>query len=298
MTRVAVIGLGGMGSRMAARLLAAGLEVCGHNRTKSKAKALIADGLAWADSPREAARDAEVVITMVSDDSALAAVTDGPDGLLAGLGADAVYVDMSTVSPPASAALAGRVTALGATMLDAPVSGSLPQAETGKLTVMVGGPADAYARVKAVLGHLGHVVHAGEQGHGLVLKLAINHSLAMQVIAAAESLALAERGGVDRDVVTQVITGSAIASPAVTGRLPLMLDPPADAWFPVTLLHKDVRLAITEAARVGAALPGALTADALLSTAEALGYGGRDIASVYGLLHDHPGEVQTALGSS
>ena len=198
MTAVGFVGLGAMGSRLAGRLLGAGYEVHGSNRSKDKAAELIGRGLVWHDTPREVASAVELVISMVSDDHALEAVSSGPDGILAGLSSAEVYVDMSTVSPDASAALAHDVRKLGAHMLDAPVSGSVPQAEAGTLTIMVGGDPGAFAAAEPVLAALGSkVVLVGGNGKGLLLKLAINISLATQIIAFSEGLVLAERGGID-----------------------------------------------------------------------------------------------------
>ena len=139
MSNIGFVGLGTMGGRIAGRLLASGHQVHGTNRTVAKARPLIDRGLRWHATPREVAAAADIVFSMVSDDAALEAVTAGPDGILAGLTPGKVYVDMSTVSPEASVAIAERVRAIGARMLDAPVSGSVPQAETGTLTIMVGG---------------------------------------------------------------------------------------------------------------------------------------------------------------
>src|SRR5215470_7447882 len=138
MARVGYVGLGVMGSGVVTRLLRAGHAVTGHNRTRSKAEPLVEAGMAWADSPREAAQAADVVFSMVTNTAALDAITHGPDGILAGLGSGQVYVDMSTVSPEASRALAGEVAACGAALLDAPVSGSVITLEQGKLSIMVG----------------------------------------------------------------------------------------------------------------------------------------------------------------
>ncbi len=138
MTMIGFVGLGAMGSRMAGRLLD-GNTVYGTNRTAAKARALTKRGMIWRDTPREVAAAAEVIFTMVADDGALEAVTTGPDGILARLAPGKVYVDMSTVSPRASRELAVRVRALGASMLDAPVSGSIPAAQDGSLAIMVGG---------------------------------------------------------------------------------------------------------------------------------------------------------------
>jgi 3-hydroxyisobutyrate dehydrogenase-like beta-hydroxyacid dehydrogenase len=187
-----------MGAPLAGRLLPDN-EVYGTNRTRTKAGALTEKGLIWRDTPREVAAGAQVVFSMVTDDGALAAITAGPDGILAGLRAGAVYVDMSTVSPRASRELAKRVDAAGATMIDAPVSGSVPAAENGTLAIMVGGADEAFDVVLPLLRRLGSsVTHVGDNGHGLLLKLAINISLAAQMLAFSEGMLLAERGGSTR----------------------------------------------------------------------------------------------------
>jgi 3-hydroxyisobutyrate dehydrogenase-like beta-hydroxyacid dehydrogenase len=188
MNTVGFIGLGAMGGRIADRILDAGHRVYATNRTKAKARPLIERGLQWRESPREVAAAGDVVLSMVTDDEALEAITAGPRGLLAGLKAGQVYVDMSTVSPQASRRLAERVRARGADMLDAPVSGSVPQAENGTLAIMVGGRGEAFSFVEPLLREFGQsVTHVGPNGQGLVVKLAINTSLARK---AADELQL------------------------------------------------------------------------------------------------------------
>src|ERR1700748_3185315 len=155
MSRIGFVGLGAMGSRIASRLIDAGVEVYGTNRTRSRAQPLIDHGLRWRDTRREAAAAVDVIFSMVTDDEALQAVTSGSDGILAGLRPGHVYVDMSTVSPRASRAVAQQVRSLGSTMLDAPVSGSIPQAESGTLAIMVGGDERAFAKVEPLLRDLG-----------------------------------------------------------------------------------------------------------------------------------------------
>jgi 3-hydroxyisobutyrate dehydrogenase-like beta-hydroxyacid dehydrogenase len=250
MTKIGFVGLGAMGSRIAARLIASGHELQGHNRTPAKAEELIGKGMRWCESPREAAEGSELVISMVSDDAALEAVASRPDDILAGLSSGAVYVDMSTVSPATSVALAGRVRELGAEMLDAPVSGSVPQLEEGKLAIMVGGSEQAFARAEPVLGELGKVTRIGENGLGLVLKLAINVSIGAQMLAFSEGVLLAERGGIDRELAIEVMKESAIASPMLKVRAPLLLDLPDEAWFDVALMQKDIALALDAARKL------------------------------------------------
>jgi 3-hydroxyisobutyrate dehydrogenase-like beta-hydroxyacid dehydrogenase len=281
---IGFVGLGHMGGSMAARLLAAGYPVHGMNRTRRRAEDLIAHGLQWHDTPREVAAAADVVLTSVPDDDALHVAAGGPDGILAGLTAGMTWVDVSTVSPTASREMAAQVRAAGATMLDAPVSGSVPQVRAGTLTIMVGGDADAYSRVEPVLRELGTSRHIGSNGQGLVLKLAVNISLAVQMLALAEGLLLADRSGVDRRLALEVMTGSAIGSPMLKARAPLVLDPPAEAWFTLGLVQKDVELARDLADSLGVPLPTADRADEVLGLARVLGYQDRDLAAMFQVL--------------
>jgi len=282
---VGFIGLGAMGSRIAGRLLDAGHTVYGTNRTAAKAEPLMERGLIWLDTPRQVAAAAGVVFSMVTDDGALDSIAAGPDGLLVGLEPGTVYVDMSTVSPRASRRLAASVRARDAQMLDAPVSGSIPQAEAGTLAIMVGGDEHAFAAVEPLLRELGQAVtHIGPNGQGLVLKLAINISLAVQMLAFSEGLLLAERDGIDPHRAAAVIAESAIGSPMLKARVPLVLDKPNETWFDIGLMHKDIRLARRAASDLGVPLPTAAAADEALGQAEHLGYGDRDIAAVHEVL--------------
>ncbi len=284
MAQIGFVGLGAMGSRIVGRLLQ-GHRLFGTNRSASKASGLIAQGMVWRDTPREVAREAEVIFSMVTDDAALEAITSGPDGILAGLAPGRVYVDMSTVSPQASRDLARRVQALGASMLDAPVSGTVTAAEDGALTIMVGGPEDAFHAAEPLLRQIGRTVtHIGENGQALLLKLAINISLAAQMLAFSEGMLLAERGGIDPKLAAEVMTGSGIGSPMLRARAPLVLDLPATAWFDVRLMHKDIRLVLDTARELRVPVPSAAVADALLAQAEEMGYGRRDIAALFEVL--------------
>ena len=282
---VGIVGLGTMGSRIAGRLLDAGHQLHATNRTRVKAQPLIERGLVWQETPRAVAAASGVVLSMVTDDAALDAVTGEPDGILAGLAPGKVYVDMSSVSPQASAAVAERVRLLGAWMLDAPVSGSIPQAEQGTLAIMVGGDRAAFDRVQPLLAQLGRpVTHVGGNGDGVLLKLAINISLAVQTLAFSEGLLLAERGGIDTALAAHVMATSSIGSPMLAARVPLLLDLPADAWFDVALMHKDIRLALHQAQALRLTLPAATATDRELATADQLGYAHRDIAALHEVL--------------
>jgi len=270
---------------MAARLLASGYTVHGEERSREHAQALIEKGLLWRDTPREVAQSADVVITSLPNDNVLEEVASGPDGVLAGLTAGKTWVDTSTVSLAASRNVAERVQAAGARMLDAPVSGSVPQVESGTLTIMVGGDEEAYRRVEPILRELGTPTHIGDNGQGLALKLAINISLAVQMLAFAEGLLLAERSGVDRQRALDVMEASPIGSPMLRARASLILDPPeGEAWFDLGFMHKDIELALDAARRLEIPLPTAERADEVLERAQALGYERRDLAVLFQVL--------------
>ena len=281
---VGFVGLGHMGGNMAARLLTAGYETYGQERHREHARQLEDEGLQWRDTPRELAQAADVVFTSLPDDAVLEEAASGQDGILAGLAERKVWVDVSTVSPRVSRELAERALMQGAALLDAPVSGSVPQVQSGTLTIMVGGDEDAYRRVEPILRELGTPTRIGDNGHGLALKLAINISLAAQILAFSEGLLLAARDGVDPELAAEVMTGSPIGSPMLKARAPLVLDLPEEAWFDVRLMHKDVRLALELARERGIRLPSAEAAEQELARAEELGYGSRDIASAYQVL--------------
>jgi 3-hydroxyisobutyrate dehydrogenase len=287
MTAVGVVGLGAMGAAIAQRLIDVGHEVHGTNRTASKAQPLIASGLVWHDTSREVAEGSDVVISMVTDGEALKDVTSGRHGIVAGLSRGQLYVDMSSVSPRASVDAAASVGSVAAVMLDAPVSGTVPQVLDGTLSIMVGGTWTGFQLAKPLLASLGtSVVRVGGNGQGVLLKLAINVSLAAQVLAFSEGLLMAERGGIDPGLAAHVMASSPIGSPSLQGRAALMLTPPEQAWFNIALMDKDIRLAVAEAERLRVpALAAAAAADAL-DKARDIGYADQDIAALYRALDD------------
>jgi 3-hydroxyisobutyrate dehydrogenase-like beta-hydroxyacid dehydrogenase len=270
-----------MGGNMAARFLAAGYRVDGEARSREHAEQLIEQGLQWRDSPRELAKAADVVFTSVPDDAALEEVASGPDGILAALEAGKTWIDVSTVSPQASRELAERAHAQGAWMLDAPVSGSVPQVQSGTLTIMVGGDEAAYRAIEPLLRVLGTPNYVGGNGQGLALKLAINISLAVQMLAFAEGLLLAERSGVDRQRALEIMEASPIGSPMLRARASIILDPPEEAWFDLGFMRKDIELALETARKLQIPLPTAERADEVLERAMALGYEHRDLAALF-----------------
>jgi 3-hydroxyisobutyrate dehydrogenase-like beta-hydroxyacid dehydrogenase len=286
MQTLGFIGLGHMGGNMAARYLGAGYEVHGEARSRDSAQWLIDQGLRWTDTPRELTEAVEVVFTSLPSDDVVDSVASGPDGILAGLGEGKIWADLSTISPSASRRLAARVRdeGHGAQMLDTPVAGSIPQVKSGTLTIVVGGEPDAYQRIEPVLRVLGSPVLVGTNGQGLVLKLAINISLAVEMLAFSEGLLLAKRAGIDPQLAAKVMTDAAVGSPMLKARIPLVLGEVDETWFDVSLMHKDIRLALEVASEEHAQLPTAATADKVLDQAEQSGYAHRDIAALYELL--------------
>jgi 3-hydroxyisobutyrate dehydrogenase-like beta-hydroxyacid dehydrogenase len=291
MPTIGFIGLGNMGGNMAARYLAAGYTVHGEARNREAVQWLVDQGLRWAETPRELAAAVDIVLTSLPDEDVVESVASGPEGLLSGLSDGKLWADLSTIRPSASREFARRVReqGRGAQMLDTPVSGSVPQVKAGTLTIMVGGEDSAYARVEPVLRVLGTPTQVGENGQGLVLKLAINISLAVQMLAFSEGLLLAERDGIDPHLAAKVMTESPIGSPMLKARVPLVLDKPDETWFDVALMHKDIRLARQAGAELATPLPSAEVADRILSKAEELGYADRDIAGLFEVLAKLPG---------
>lgn len=281
---IGFVGLGHMGGAMADRLLAAGYPVHGMSRTRQRVEPLIARGLHWHDTPRPVAEAADVVLSSLPDDHALDLVASGPDGVLEGLAPGKVWIDLSTISPTASLALADRVRAHDARLLDAPVSGSVPQVQSGTLTIMAGGDNSSYRQVEPILRVLGNPTHVGANGQGLALKLAINISLAVQILALSEGLLLADRSGIDRKLALQVMTDSAIGSPMLKARAPLLLQLPDEAWFEIRLMQKDLDLALDLGRSLGVPLPSTISADEVLAVARTLGYDQRDIAAIFTVL--------------
>jgi 3-hydroxyisobutyrate dehydrogenase-like beta-hydroxyacid dehydrogenase len=279
---VGFVGLGVMGSRMAKRLLDAGHQVHGWNRTKEKAAWLVEAGLRLEDTPRAVAASADVTFTMLTDTKALRAVTQGDDGILAGLGPGKIYVDMSTVSPAASREVAAEVASRGASMLDAPVSGSVITLEEGKLSVMVGGDEGTVARVEPILLDIGRkVTRVGGNGQAVLMKIATNLSLAVQMLAFSEGVLLAEKGGIARETAVEVLLNSVIASPMVKYRGPFVLGMPEEAWFDVNMMQKDMLLALEMGRELDVPLPTTAVTNELLTASRGIGLEEEDFAIVF-----------------
>jgi 3-hydroxyisobutyrate dehydrogenase-like beta-hydroxyacid dehydrogenase len=285
MANIGYVGLGVMGGQMADRLLSKGHTVTGYNRTRSKAEWLIARGMKWADSPRAVCDAADVTFVMVTNSASLEEVANGPNGLLAGLRASKVLVDMSTVSPAVSRGLAAKVREKGADMLDAPVSGSVITLQQGKLSVMVGGNRASFDRVKPLLEDIGpRVTHVGDNGLALVMKIATNLSLAVQMLAFSEGVLLAEKSGIARETAVDVLTHSVIGSPMVQYRGPFVLKMPDEAWFNVNMMQKDMLLAMELGRQVDVPLPTTAVTNEMLTAARGMGLAEHDFAIVFEVL--------------
>lgn len=285
MANLGFIGLGAMGGRITQRLLGAGHTVTGYNRTRSKAQWLLDAGMRWGASPRAVAGAADVIFTMVTNTEALHNVFNGPYGILAGLGPGKIYIDMSTVSPAASRHLATRVAGQGAHMLDSPVSGSVLTLEQGRLSLMVGGDRSVFEQVKPVLLDIGpKVTYVGENGQAVLLKIAVNLNLQVQVLAFCEGLLLAIKGGVPLDTALEVMLNSVIASPALQYRIPFIREMPDEAWFNVNMMQKDMLLAEELGRELNVPLPTVAISNEFLTAARAMGLAEHDFAIVYKVL--------------
>jgi 3-hydroxyisobutyrate dehydrogenase-like beta-hydroxyacid dehydrogenase len=274
-----------MGGRMTDRLLSKGHAVTGTNRTKSKALWLLDKGMQWADTPRAVAQAADITFVMVTDSNALESIANGPDGLVAGLGPGKIVIDMSTVSPATSQALAARVRETGADMVDSPVSGSVSTLEQGKLTMMVGGRAETFAKIQPLLLDIGpKATHVGDNGLAVSMKIATNLSLAVQMLAFSEAVLLAEKSGIARKTAVEVLTNSVIASPMVQYRGPMVLGLPEEAWFDMKMMQKDMSLALEMGRRLTVPLPTTAVANEFLTAARGSGLEKKDFAAIFHVL--------------
>jgi 3-hydroxyisobutyrate dehydrogenase len=290
MANLGFIGLGAMGGQMVDRLMNHGHTVTGYNRTRSKAQWLIDKGMKFSDTPRGVCEAADVTISMVTNAAALNDCAEGPNGMLAGIDAapnqaSKVLIEMSTVSPATSKALAEKVRAKGADMVDAPVSGSIVTLQQGKLSVIVGGRRETFERIKPLLLDIGpRVTHVGENGLALVMKIGTNLSLLVQMLAFSEGVLLAEKSGISREVAVDVLTHSAIASPMVQYRGPMVLKMPDEAWFNVNMMQKDMLLALDLGRQVDVPLPMSAAANQMLTAARGMGFQEQDFAVVFQVL--------------
>jgi 3-hydroxyisobutyrate dehydrogenase-like beta-hydroxyacid dehydrogenase len=258
----------------------------GWNRTRSKAEELIASGMEWGESPRVVAEACDIIFTMVTNTHAVRAVTQGDDGIMAGLSEGKIYIDMSTMSPQYSRELAEQAANTGAKMLDAPVSGSIVTLESGKLSIMVGGDKDAFEQVVPVLQAIGPTVHhVGENGLAVSMKIATNLGLAVQMLAFSEAVLLAEKSGIPREMAVEVLLHSVIASPMVKYRGPFVLGhPQGKAWFDCQMMQKDLLLALELGRELDVPLPTTSATNEYLTAGRAMGVGDYDFSIMFDVL--------------
>jgi len=278
------IGLGSMGAGIVSRLQKAGHTVLGWNRTKAKAEALIKEGMKWAGSPREAAASSKVVFSIVTDSAAVEDVALGPDGIISGLSKEGIYLDMSTIAPDAHRLIAGQFKKAGLTMLDAPISGSTVTLEAGKASIMVGGDRHAFERVKPILLDIGaKATYIGDNGLAVQMKLAINLVLMVEVIAFGEGIALAEKGGVGREVAVEAMLNSVAAAPVLGYRGPFILEGrmPETPLADVNLQQKDMLLVLEQGRKLGSPVPLAAAANEMMNACRGLGIDHRDFVTAH-----------------
>ncbi len=271
---IGFIGLGAMGQVIVPRLLAAGYQVTGWNRTAEKAAPLLEQGMRWADTPAAVAAASDVVFSIVTDGTAVRSVALGEDGVISGLAPGGIYIDMGTIAPDITRSLSAEFAARGLAMLDAPLSGSPVTVEQGNASFMIGGDREAFEQVEPVLRAIGpKVTYIGASGQAHVMKLAVNALLMVEVIAFGEAVALAEKGGVDRDIALDAFLKSVTAAPVLGYRGPFILEgqmpdvPLAD----VTLQQKDMLLVLEMARKSGSPVPLAAAANELMNACRGLG---------------------------
>ncbi len=285
MANLGFVGLGTMGGTIAKRLLDSGHTVTGYNRTREKAQWLLDAGMEWGETPRQVAEAADITFSMVSNSSALQEIVNGDNGILAALKPGKLYVDISTASPTVSREIAAQVAATGAQMLDAPISGNLVTLADGSSSFMVGGDPAAFEQIKPILLDVGaHVTYIGGNGQALVMKIAINLSLPIQMLSLSEGILLAEKNGVPRNVAIDAWLKSAAAAPATKHRAELITDKEKEGWFDVNMMQKDMHLALDLAKESGVPLPTTAITDEFLTAAKGMGWEKEDFVVIFDVL--------------
>jgi 3-hydroxyisobutyrate dehydrogenase-like beta-hydroxyacid dehydrogenase len=293
MTKIAFLGLGIMGSRMAANLAAAGHELTVWNRTAATAEAFATDhdGVRLAATPAQAAAGAELVCTMVVDGAQVETILLGADGAATGAEPGTLFVDCSTIGPAATARIGGVLDARGFSLLDAPVTGSSPKAEDGTLTFMVGGTEAEFAEVKGVLEAMGAlIVHCGPRGQGQMVKLLNNAIAVANAATLAQALVVGRRAGTDMDALVEVLgSGGAASSTMVSLKARPMIEHDFATLFKLEHMLKDVTLCLQEGQRLQVAFPAAAFAHELLVAGMARGRGSDDFAAIIEPVEDLSG---------
>jgi len=270
--KLGFIGMGYMGSRMAQRLLAAGYPLTIYNRTKEKTQTLEQLGAQAADTPRDLALHCEVVMVSVTDDAALEQVMFGQEGALAGLHERSVIIDLSTVAPSASLRLYKSVREKGAAMIDAPVSGSVPQVEQGSLVIFVGGDEETYQRCRPILEILGkNIFYMGSSGMGTTMKLVVNTLLGLGMQALAEAIALGAKAGLKNSLLVDVLEQTAVLSAGQKAKLANVKRDQYPTQFALSLMYKDFGLVLRAAAEVSVSMPATAAAQQMYTAAIAKG---------------------------
>ncbi|MGF1477786.1 MAG: NAD(P)-dependent oxidoreductase [Geminicoccaceae bacterium] len=282
MTAIAFLGLGAMGSRMAARLIENGFELTVWNRSIDRTQSLAERGAKVASSPREAARGADFVFAMVRDDEASRSVwLDPATGALDAMSNGTVAVECSTLSVSHARALAKTFDERNIAFVDAPVAGSRPQAEAGQLIFLAGGRAETLARIRPALDVMGGAAHhAGDRGAGTVLKLMVNGLFGVQLATMAELIAFARRAGIDDRTAIDIIGSTPVCSPAAKGSAAAMLEGAFAPAFPIDLVAKDFGLIAGSATTLSAELPVSDAAGKVYERGAAKGYGGDNITGI------------------
>jgi 3-hydroxyisobutyrate dehydrogenase-like beta-hydroxyacid dehydrogenase len=281
MQRIGFVGIGLMGQQMSRRLLAAGFPVTVWNRTKARAADLLAAGAAWGDSPRTLAEASDVVIVMVTDSAASEAVIAGPQGVLAGAHPGFTLIDMGSVAPETSRAMAERARAKGVPMLDAPVTGNPKVASEGKLGIMVGGPRETFDACLPIFQAMGvKIIHVGENGKGTTLKLINNLIMGVAIQAVAEALVLAQKAGIDPVKVQEITSVGGARTGAMETRGRRMITHDFSPHFSVNNMYKDLSTALKLADEVGASLPATSIAREMLRAVKSQGRGELDSCAV------------------
>jgi len=267
---IGFIGMGHMGSHMAPRLMGAGYHLTVYDRTREKAQAIA--GATVAETPEEAAAHSDIVISIVTSDPALEEVMFGPNGVLAGTHAGSVIIDMSTVSPHTSRRLFQAAREKGVAMIDAAVSGSVPQVEQGSLVIFVGGEQETYQQCKPILDILGQSsFYMGPSGMGTTMKLVVNTLLGLGMQALAEAIALGEKAGLEKDVLLDVLGQTAVLTAGQKAKLDNVRREQYPTQFALSLQHKDLRLIMNEADEVSVSMPATAVAMQMYTAALAKG---------------------------
>ncbi|MEM7468611.1 MAG: NAD(P)-dependent oxidoreductase [Pseudomonadota bacterium] len=286
--KIGFIGMGIMGSRMAGNLLKAGHSLSVFNRDASKCEPLVNNGATLCSTPKDACLNAELVFSMVADPLAIKAVTYGDDGILAGLAADAIWVDCSTIGPSESTALATAAEEKGCKFLEAPVAGSKAPAASGELTFLVGGPSDLLERAQPLLDVMGaKTVHLGDHGSAGAFKLVLNHMLGVSMAAFSEGVALGKSLGIAPDKLFEALLGTPMVPPYLAIKKPKILDGELEADFPLKWMNKDMALVTQAAYENDVAMPIANSAKELYRLAQLHGHADNDFAAVYHYLTEN-----------